>query len=62
MRKRLFQFGIAPDQSIIFLIRDQRRVVGMIELVVLCDYARKAHQLVCCFGFTDFHGSAFKPP
>ena len=52
------QFIIPPHQSVIVGIGNLRRIVGVIELVVPRDLARKPHQLIGGFGFAAIaHGA-----
>ena len=51
MRKGLLKLAIAADECIILGIADLGRVLCVIELVMMCDFLRKPHQLISGIDF-----------
>jgi len=53
MRKGLFQFVVPLHQRIIVRIGNFRRILGMVEPVMLGNLARQTHQLIGGIGFGE---------
>ena len=53
LRKRRLERGIAPHQRVVLGVGNLRRVLGVIEPVMMRDRPREPHQFVGGFGFGD---------